>query len=162
MSARCRLQKDSIVKTLGTVSELMIKITAEISLNEDALRFAAIRAGGPGGQHVNTTNSAVQLKFDAANCPAISTQVFSRLKTHAGQRMSAAGIVQIDVSETRSQHRNREIATERLVALIRAAAAVPKARRKTKPSKGSKERRLGAKSRTAGLKRTRGRVKGED
>jgi len=140
----------------------MIKITPEISLHEDALRFAAIRAGGPGGQHVNTTNSAVQLKFDAANCPAISTQVFGRLKTHAGQRMSNDGVILIEASDHRSQHRNRDIATERLVGLIRAAAAVPKPRKKTKPSKGAKERRLAGKSRISGLKKTRGRVSSDD
>jgi len=140
----------------------MIFVTPTISLRDDELRFTAIRASGPGGQHVNTTNSAVQLKFDAANCRAIRADVFARLKNQAGQRMSGAGMVQIEVSETRSQHRNREIATERLVALVRAAATVPKVRRNTKPSKGSKERRLGAKSRTSGLKKTRGRVRGED
>lgn len=140
----------------------MIKITPEISINEDMLRFTAIRAGGPGGQHVNTTNSAVQLKFDAASCAAISTQVFSRLKARAGQRMSNDGVILIEVSEHRSQHRNRDVATERLVSLLRAAAAVPKPRRKTKPSRGSKERRLAGKSRTSGLKKTRSRVSGDD
>jgi len=140
----------------------VISITPQISLKDSDLRFSAIRAGGPGGQHVNTTNSAVQLKFDAANCPAISTQVLSRLKARAGQRMSNEGIILIEASEHRSQHRNRDVATERLVGLIRAAAAVPKPRKKTKPSMGAKERRLASKSRTSGLKKTRGRVSGED
>jgi len=140
----------------------MIYVTQHISLDDSELRFTAIRAGGPGGQHVNTTNSAVQLKFDAANSPAIRADVFSRLKTLAGQRMSADGVILLEASNHRSQHRNRVDATDRLTALIRTASVPPKPRRKTKPTKGSKERRLGAKSRTSGLKKSRGRVTGED
>jgi len=140
----------------------VIDVTANISLGDDELRFTAIRAGGPGGQHVNTTNSAVQLKFDARNSPAITPGVFTRLEKEAGQRMSNDGVILIEVSESRSQHRNRETAETRLIALIRAAATPPRARRKTKPTKGAKERRLNAKSRTSGLKKSRGRVTGDD
>ena len=140
----------------------MVFVPPNISLAEDELRFTAIRAGGPGGQHVNTTNSAVQLKFDAKNSPAITPAVFSRLQTLAGQRMSKDGVILIGASDHRSQHRNRETATERLVALIRSAAKPPKPRKKTRPSKASKERRLGAKARTSSLKKTRGRISGSD
>jgi len=140
----------------------MVFVTANISLNDDELHYTAIRAGGPGGQHVNTTNSAVQLKFNAASSPAIKPDVFTRLKTLAGQRMSNHGVILIEASEHRSQLRNREAAHDRLIELIRAAAVPPKHRKKTRPTRGSKERRLGDKSRISGLKKARTRVKPDD
>jgi len=140
----------------------MIPVTAHITLLEGELSYSAVRASGPGGQHVNTTASAVQLQFDAKSSPAITPAVFTRLKRAAGSRMSEAGVITLKASSERSQHRNREIVTERLVAMIRTAATPPKARRKTRPSKASKERRLTAKARTATIKRSRGRVRGDD
>jgi ribosome-associated protein len=140
----------------------MIIVTPDISLNEDELQITAKRASGPGGQHVNTTNSAVQLKFNAATSPAIEPAVMGRLANLAGQRMTRDGVIVIHVSDEKSQHRNRAIATERLVQLIQAAATPPKPRRKTLPSKGSITRRLDGKARAGKLKKTRGRVTGED
>ena len=140
----------------------MIIVTPHISLEDHELGFTAVRASGPGGQHVNTTSSAVQLKFDAANSSAISPAIFTRLKRIAGQRMTSAGVITLEASSHRSQHRNRADALERLLGLIRAAATPPRPRRKTKPSKGSVERRLSGKSRTSNLKKTRGRVSGDD
>jgi ribosome-associated protein len=140
----------------------MISITDHISLEDSALQYVAVKASGPGGQHVNTTSSAVQLKFDAANNPAIKADVFARLKKLAGQRMSTNGVILLEASSHRSQHRNKADAQERLIALIRAAATVPRARRKTRPSKGSVERRLSGKARASSLKKTRGKVRGDD
>jgi len=140
----------------------MIFVTPNIFLADHELQFTAIRASGPGGQHVNTTNSAVQLKFDAAQSPAISPDVFVRLKSLAGQRMTVDGVIILQASGDRSQHRNRVSAQERLIALIRTASVPPRPRKKTRPSKGVVQRRLNAKARISGLKKNRRRVTGED
>lgn len=134
----------------------------DIMLEDGELQFTAMRASGPGGQHVNATNSAVQLKFDAANSPAIKSSVLSRLRKIAGQRMTSDGIVILQASDERSQHRNRVIIQERLLALIRAAIIPPKPRRKTRPTKGSVTRRLAGKSYKSSLKKTRGRPQNDD
>lgn len=140
----------------------MIFVTADIMLEDAELQFTAMRASGPGGQHVNTTNSAVQLKFDAANSPAIKSSVLFRLRKIAGQRMTREGIIILQASDERSQHRNRAIIQERLLALIRAALIPPKPRRKTRPTKGSVKRRLAGKSYKSNLKKMRGRPKNDD
>lgn len=144
---------------LSVIERTMIDITPNISLQEDELSFTAMRASGPGGQHVNTTNSAVQLRFDASNSPALTPAVFSRLKTLAGQRMTTDGVIILQVSDNRSQHRNRAIAVERLCGLIRSALTPPRPRRKTRPSRNSISRRLDGKAHKGNLKKTRGRVK---
>jgi len=140
----------------------MIYVTPNIFLGPHELQFTAIRASGPGGQHVNTTNSAVQLKFDAAQSPAIKSGVFARLKKSAGHRMNAEGVILLEVSGDRSQHRNRATAQERLITLIRSASVPPKPRRKTRPTKTSVQRRLTSKSRTSKLKKNRGNVSPDD
>lgn len=140
----------------------MITIAQNIILREDELVFSAMKASGPGGQHVNNTNSAVQLRFDAANSPAIQPAVFARLKKLAGKRMTSAGVIVLQASDDRSQHRNRAIIEARLCELIRQSLKPPKYRVKTRPSKNSVTRRLTGKARTGNLKKSRGRVRGED
>lgn len=140
----------------------MIFVTPDLMLEDSELQFTAMRASGPGGQHVNTTNSAVQLKFDAACSSAIKPAVMSRLRKLAGQRMTREGIIVLQASDERSQHRNRAIIQERLLELIRAALIPPKPRRKTRPSKGSITRRLTGKSHISSLKKNRGRPKHDD
>lgn len=137
-------------------------MTAHIQLAENELKFSAIRASGPGGQYVNSTSSAVQLQFNAAQSPSIPSDVFARLRASAGRRISSDGVITLRADGERSQHRNKQAVIERLTAMIKAAAVAPTKRKKTKPSKASKERRLTAKSRTAGLKKSRGRVSDDD
>ena len=140
----------------------MIPVTETINLSEDEIEEHFIRAPGPGGQHVNKVETAVQLRFHAARSPALSEYVYRRLKTLAGSRMTKEGVLIITARRYRSQSRNRADALERLVELIRRAAEPVKHRRPTKPSKGAKQRRLDAKRRAGNIKKTRGRVGDED
>ncbi|MBT5074117.1 MAG: aminoacyl-tRNA hydrolase [Kordiimonadaceae bacterium] len=135
----------------------MIKISDTISIDEDEIEIKFIRSTGPGGQHVNKVESAVQIRFDAKQCGTINEAIFVRLKKLSGQRMTADGVVIITANSTRSQIRNKEEAIERLAELIKKASIVPKNRKKTKPSFASKTRRLEGKKRKGNLKKLRGK-----
>lgn len=136
----------------------MIEVTPSISIGENEVEEHFIRAPGAGGQKVNKTESAVQLRFNARASAGLSNAVFLRLKTIAGRRMTKDGVVVITANQFRTQELNRRDALDRLVAMIRDAATPPKQRRPTKPSKGAKQRRLDSKRRQGDLKKTRGRA----
>jgi len=136
----------------------VIEVTPSIRIDEDELDERFIRAPGPGGQNVNKVASAVQLRFDAARSASLTPDLRQRLIRLAGSRASNDGVITIDAHRFRTRERNREDALERLVDLIRRAAHRPKPRKKTKPTRGSKERRLQAKSQRSGVKRLRGAV----
>jgi len=140
----------------------MLQITADIAIADSEIEEQFIRAPGPGGQKVNKTESAVQLRFNARRSPAIFSAVFLRLKTLAGQRMTRDGVIVIAANRFRTRELNRQDAKDRLIALIREAAVPPKYRRPTKPTKGSKRRRLDGKKRQSTLKKTRGKVGSSD
>jgi len=140
----------------------MIEITSDISISEDEIEEHFIRSPGSGGQKVNKTASAVQLRFDARQCATLSNAVFLRLKTLSGQRMTKEGVIVISAHQYAAQERNRQDALDRLVDLIRKAAVPPKFRRKTKPTRGSKERRLDAKRQKSNIKKGRGRLRSFD
>ena len=140
----------------------MITVTPTIVLDESEIEESFIRAPGPGGQNVNKVETAVQVRFDARNSPALSEAVFRRLKGLAGRRMTREGVIVLSASRFRSQDRNRKDARDRLVALIGAAAQPPKKRRATKPTKGSKQRRLDNKRKRAGVKKGRGKPGPDD
>lgn len=131
-------------------------------VREEELEFRFFRAGGPGGQNVNKVETAVQLRFDAAGSPSLSDDVRERLIELAGARATRDGLILITAQRFRTQERNRQDAIERLAALIERARHVPKARRPTRPTKASKERRLAAKSVRSGVKKARGRVSFDD
>ena len=133
----------------------MIRVTDTISLSEHEIEEHFIRAPGPGGQNVNKVASAVQLRFDAANSPALPKAVFQRLAILAGSRMTHEGVVVLTAKRFRSQERNRQDAVQRLIDLIRAAATPPKKRRATRPSLASRRRTIESKRRRSDLENAR-------
>lgn len=118
---------------------------------ESELDFSAIRASGPGGQNVNKVSNAVHLRFDI-RASSLPEAVKARLLAWADQRISADGVVVIKAQDSRSLERNRADAIARLIELVQAAAHVPKARRATKPTYGSTQRRLEGKAKRSGIK----------
>jgi len=139
----------------------MIRITPSIALEEREIEESFIRASGPGGQNVNKVSSAVQIRFDVRNSPSLPEPVRARLVVLAGQRLTQEGVLVITAQRFRSQPMNRADAVERLAELIRRAAIPPVPRRKTKPTLGSKLRRLESKANRASIKTLRGRPSDE-
>lgn len=135
-----------------------IPVTRSISIDSEELIEQATRASGPGGQHVNTTDSAVILRFDVAGSSSLPQAVKDRLGVLAGSRLTRDGVLVLRSEGSRSQALNREEVRERLIAMIQQATIVPKKRRPTKPSKGAKERRMEGKAKRSGVKALRGRV----
>jgi ribosome-associated protein len=140
----------------------MIEITPTLSIHEDEIEEAFIRASGPGGQHVNKTSSAVQIRFDARRSPSLPTDVAIRLMKLAGHRLTQEGVIVITAQGHRSQFRNREEALARLVELIRQATVRPERRTPTKPTRASKERRLASKDKQSVVKAQRKKPRGEE
>ena len=134
----------------------MIRINDLISLDEDELEFSFIRASGPGGQNVNKVSSAAQLRFDVQGSASIPDDIKDKLISLAGARATKEGVIVITADRLRTQERNREDAIDRLVELVKQAAHKPKPRKKTKPTKASKEKRLDSKTRHGRLKARRG------
>jgi ribosome-associated protein len=137
----------------------MLKITDAISIEDWELTESFVRSSGPGGQNVNKVETAVELRFEAERSPNLPPAVKTRLRRLAGRRWTKEGAIVIQVQDTRTQTRNRELARERLAELIRQATIKPKPRIATKPTLGSKRRRLAAKTQRGEVKTLRGAVK---
>ncbi len=140
----------------------MIQITDQIAIDEAEIQERFVRASGPGGQHVNKTSTAVELRFDVRNSPSLPDPVKARLIKLAGSRMSLEGVLVLSSQAARSQEMNRRDVRERLFALIRRATETPKPRKATRPTYASKLKRLESKERRSGLKAARGRPRNEE
>ena len=140
----------------------MIRINDTITIADWELSESFSRSSGPGGQNVNKVSTAVELRFEAERSPHFSTSQKARLKRLAGRRWTTEGAIVIRAEETRSQARNRELAEARLVDMIQAALIAPKRRIATKPTYGSTQRRLVAKSVRADVKAGRGKIEDDE
>ena len=136
----------------------MIYITSTITIDEGEVKESFVRTSGPGGQNVNKVATAVQLRFDVAHSPSLPEEIRKRLISLAGNRVTEGGVLIIEARRFRTQGRNREDATRRLVDLIRDAAQPPKIRRRTRPTLASKLHRLENKHHSAESKRKRGLI----
>jgi ribosome-associated protein len=130
-------------------------VSEHLAIPDEELEWKFIRSSGPGGQNVNKVASAVQLRFLLPQNTSLPAAVRSRLQRLAGQRLIDDGTILIAARTERSQEQNRRAALERLADLVRAALIEPKIRKKTRPTRASKERRIDAKKHRAGTKRQR-------
>jgi len=137
---------------------MAIRIDDNLTIADWELSESFTRSSGPGGQNVNKVSTAVELRFEAARSPALTPVQKARLKRLAGRKWTSEGALLIRVEDTRSQARNREIAEERLAEMIRAALVAPKRRVPTKPTLGSKRRRIEGKKKRGEVKALRGKV----
>jgi ribosome-associated protein len=132
-----------------------LEITPELLLPLAELDYRATRSGGPGGQHVNTSSTRIEVWWDVRGSQALSEEQRARLLQRLSRRLDSTGRLRVVASESRSQLRNRETATQRLREVVAAALTVRKPRKRTKPSRAAKAARLDAKRRRSALKRDR-------
>src|ERR1700761_455290 len=134
----------------------MIVVTDTLSLGDDEITERFVKASGPGGQHVNKTSSAVELRFDVRGS-SLPEDVKRRLERLAGARLTLDGVIVLFSQGSRSQEMTRQEVRERLADLVRRALYKPKPRKATKPTYASKLRRLDSKTRRGGIKAARGK-----
>jgi ribosome-associated protein len=135
----------------------MLYISPQLQVPDDELRWTFVRAGGPGGQNVNKVASKAVLRWDVAASPSLPDEIKQRLRAQQGRRLTAEGELVLTSQRFRDQDRNRQDCLEKLRELVLRAAARPKVRRPTKPTRGSREARLQEKRRRAGTKQARRR-----
>lgn len=135
---------------------------AGLRIPRSELLYRASRSGGPGGQHVNTSSTRIEVVWDIAASPSIDDSSRARLLRALATRLDREGRLRLVSGATRSQLQNRETVTARLAAVVEKALHVPKPRRRTKPSRAAKAARLEAKRKRSGLKESRRPVRGDD
>jgi ribosome-associated protein len=136
----------------------VLRITDDLFIPRAELSYRASRSGGPGGQHVNTSSTRVELVWNATESPSLTDAQRALIQEKLANRINAEGELQVVTGEHRSQFKNKEAVTERFAELLREALHVAKPRRKTKPSRASREQRLQAKKRRSETKKMRGPV----
>jgi ribosome-associated protein len=144
------------------VADGYLEITPALFLPLAELDYRATRSGGPGGQHVNTSSTRIEVWWDVRSSLALTEDQRARLLERLSRRLDGEGRLRVVASESRSQLRNREAATERLRELVASALAVPKPRKRTRPSRAAKAARLEAKRRRSALKRDRRQPRHEE
>jgi ribosome-associated protein len=133
----------------------MIDIDGKVSIPEEEIRFEVSRSGGPGGQHVNTSSTRVALVFDLGASRALDEAMKATIAARLSTRISGEGLLRVTVQKHRSQKMNRDEAVERFAALLREALAERKPRRKTKPTAGSRAKRVDEKKKRGSIKKAR-------
>jgi ribosome-associated protein len=139
------------------MSDNGIVVSPTLTIPASELTFRATRAGGPGGQHVNTSSTRIELLWDVTHSTVITEEERSRLLEKLAARLDSEGMVRVVASDRRSQAQNRESASERLARIVRQGLVVPRKRRKTRPTAASREQRLSEKKRHSERKRDRRR-----
>ncbi|MBV9773644.1 MAG: aminoacyl-tRNA hydrolase [Gemmatimonadetes bacterium] len=135
--------------------ETLLAINDDLWVPRAELDFRASRSGGPGGQHVNTSSTRVELTWSVSGSPSLTEEQRARVLEKLANRIDGDGVLHLAASEHRSQHQNRDAAVERFRELLRAALHVPKPRRKTRPTRASREQRLQSKRHRSEVKRMR-------
>ena len=133
----------------------MLEVNDSVRVPRAELTYRATRSGGPGGQHVNTSSTRVELAWNVDASPSVSDEERARIREKLSNRISGEGLLLLSASEHRSQNRNKEAVTERFVELVRQALVVQAKRKKTRPSKAAREARLHAKKHRSEVKRRR-------
>jgi ribosome-associated protein len=136
----------------------LVRVTEELAIPLAELAYRATRSGGPGGQHVNTSSTRVELEFAVGDSPSLTEAQRARIMDRLATRIDSAGILRLASSSSRSQHQNREDVTARLARLLAVALHEPKARRKTRVPRAAKEARLKEKKKRSRVKKQRGPV----
>lgn len=140
----------------------VLQINDSLWIPRAELSYRATRSGGPGGQHVNTSSSRVELAWNVDTSPSVTDEQRALIKTKLANRINSEGVMLLSGSEQRSQHQNKESVTARFAELVAQALVVPKVRRKTRPSRAAKEARLQEKKQRSQTKKMRGGIRPDE